>query len=65
MFLYAVIAAGVIVVGVVIALALGLFNYVQEGEQHRRASNKLMQWRVGLQLGAVLLILLALAVAGR
>ncbi len=65
MYTYVVIAAGVLTVGVVLALALGLFNFAQEGRDRRRASNKMMRWRVGLQFGVVLLLLVLLLLGAR
>jgi NADH:ubiquinone oxidoreductase subunit 6 (subunit J) len=53
---YFVIAAAI---GVVIVLLLGLVNMVRASHSPR-TSNRLMQWRVGLQLGAVILLLLLL-----
>jgi len=40
---------------VLLALLLGLGNMLRS-DHSPRTSNKLMQWRVGLQLGAILLI---------
>lgn len=40
---------------VVVVLFSGLVNMVRR-QHDPRASNKLMRWRVGLQLGAVLLL---------
>ena len=38
------------------ALILGLVSFMREGAEHRARSNRLMQWRVGLQLLAVALM---------
>ena len=38
------------------ALLLGLVSFMREGPEHRARSNRLMQWRVGLQLLAVALM---------
>jgi NADH:ubiquinone oxidoreductase subunit 6 (subunit J) len=46
-------------IAVLIVLALGVINMLRK-DHNPRTSNKLMQWRVGLQLGAVLLLLLLL-----
>lgn len=51
-------------VGVVVALGVGLKSFSEEGQTARRRSNKAMQWRLGLQFGAVALMVLALAVGG-
>lgn len=49
-------------VAVVIVLALGLFNmFRRDHDPHR--SNRLMQWRVGLQFLAVMLLVLLLLLA--
>ncbi len=40
---------------VLLVLLLGLGNMLRS-DHSPRTSNKLMQWRVGLQLGAILLI---------
>lgn len=42
-----------------VVLVLGVVNMLRK-EHNPRTSNKLMQWRVGLQLGAILLLLLLL-----
>lgn len=46
-------------IAVLIVLALGVINMLRK-DHNPRTSNKLMQWRVGLQLGAVLLLLFLL-----
>jgi hypothetical protein len=43
------------VVGV---LALGIGGFAKGGEGRAKKSNKLMQWRIGLQFAAVLLIVI-------
>lgn len=43
---------------VALALALGLVSFMREGAEHRARSNRLMQWRVGLQFLAVVLIII-------
>ncbi|MEL6977914.1 MAG: twin transmembrane helix small protein [Pseudomonadota bacterium] len=53
----------VFMIGVVIALALGLASFVQEGKEARRRSNRMMQWRIGLQFGAVALLLVFVLLA--
>lgn len=65
MHLYLIIGAGVLTVGVVLALALGLFNFAQDGDAARRRSNKMMQWRVGLQLAAVVALMTLIFLGGR
>lgn len=44
--------------GVFVVLMLGLFNMVRGGNPNR--SQTLMRWRVGLQFGAILVIMLLL-----
>lgn len=44
---------------VLATLILGAINFGREGEEARRRSNRLMQWRVGLQLLALIVILAA------
>ena len=46
-------------IAVLVVLVLGIINMLRK-EHNPHTSNKLMQWRVGLQLGAVLLLLLLL-----
>ena len=46
-------------VGVIFVLLIGIINMVR-ANHNPRTSNKLMQWRVGLQLGVLLLLLLLL-----
>ncbi len=45
-------------------LILGLGSFLQEGEAARRRSNRLMQWRVGLQFVALVVIMAFLWGAG-
>lgn len=54
---YVFIATIVAMIGVVAALAYGLFNFARLGDDARRRSQMAMRWRVGLQFAAVLLIL--------
>lgn len=49
--------------GVVVALVLGLSSFVKEGREARARSNRMMQWRIGLQLAAVVLILAFVALS--
>lgn len=44
--------------GVVAVLAFGIGSFGREGGDNAKRSNKAMQWRIGLQALAVLLILL-------
>lgn len=44
---------------VVVVLVVGIVNMARK-EHSARTSNRLMQWRVALQLGAVLLLVLFL-----
>lgn len=47
---------------VAVVLVLGLRSFMQEGKEARERSNRLMQWRIALQLVAVgVLFLLVLA----
>ncbi len=46
---------GAAVAAVFVVLLLGLFNMLRGGSPN--LSQKLMRWRVGLQLGAVMLIM--------
>lgn len=39
-------------------LVTGLISFAKGGEFHKKNSNKLMRWRVGLQLLAVVLFLI-------
>lgn len=43
--------------GVLVSLLTGLFSFVRGPATHDRYGNKMMRWRVGLQLAAVLLAL--------
>ncbi len=44
--------------GVVVVLALGLWNMLRDGGANR--SQKLMRWRVGLQFFAIVVIMAAI-----
>ncbi|MFT5539024.1 MAG: NADH:ubiquinone oxidoreductase subunit 6 (subunit J) [Alphaproteobacteria bacterium] len=46
-------------ISVLVVLVIGIINMLRK-DHNPRTSNKLMRWRVGLQLGAVLLLLLLL-----
>jgi len=39
-------------------LVLGLMSFAKSGEFHKRNANKIMRWRVGLQLVTVVLFML-------
>ncbi|MCI4660393.1 MAG: twin transmembrane helix small protein [Neomegalonema sp.] len=54
----------IVLVAVVFVVGRGLFSFTQEGEEHRRRSNRMMQWRLVLQALAVVLILIATVVIG-
>lgn len=54
----------ILMVGVVVALVLGLRSFTQEGVEARARSNRMMQWRIGLQFAAVVIIVLIVLVAG-
>ena len=42
---------------VLVILALGIANFAKGGVDSSKRSNKLMQWRLAAQFGAVILIL--------
>ncbi|MEO1293975.1 MAG: twin transmembrane helix small protein [Pseudomonadota bacterium] len=42
---------------VLFVLARGLGHFLGEGEKHRRRSNRMMQWRLGLQALAIVLMM--------
>lgn len=52
------------VASVAAVLVMGLISFMREGPSHRRRSNRLMQWRVGLQFLAVILVVLFVALKG-
>jgi Hypoxia induced protein conserved region len=52
-------------VAVLAALGLGLFSMARGGQFNARYGNKFMRLRVGLQLVAVALVLLAVLTSGR
>ncbi len=45
--------APVALLAVLFVLVKGLYHFTQEGEAHRRRSNRMMRWRIGLQFVAV------------
>lgn len=47
----------VLMAGVLLVLIVGVVNFARRGHSSR-TSNKLMQWRVGLQAAAILLFFL-------
>jgi len=49
---------------VLVVLVVGIVNF-SRASHSPRTSNKLMQWRVGLQLAAVLVFLLIMLLANR
>ena len=53
---------GVAVAAVMVVLLLGLFNMLRGGSPN--LSQKLMRWRVGLQFGAIVLIMGVLWIRG-
>ena len=53
-----------VMIGVVIALFRGLASFAQEGQEARQRSNRMMQWRLGLQALAMVLLFVGLLVAG-
>lgn len=52
-------------VAVVIVLGIGIGNFGKGTRDSGRFSNKMMQWRVGLQFLAVILILIFVMLSGR
>ena len=58
------IALPILLVATVVSLGLGLVTLAGDDERHRRRSNRLMQWRVGLQGLAVIVLLALVAFAG-
>lgn len=46
------------------ALVLGVYAMTRGGDFARSNSNKLMRWRVGLQFGAIILILITVYLKG-
>lgn len=57
------IAALLALAGVVLVLGLGLWNMARGGNPE--LSQKLMRWRVAMQFIAIVVVLVAIAVAGR
>ncbi len=49
-------AIGLVCLGVVMSLFTGLGGMAQGGQFNRRHGNRMMRWRVGLQLLAVILL---------
>ena len=60
---FLVIALPIVLAAVVLSLILGLKSLAGNEESDRRRSNRLMQWRVGLQELAVLIMLALIALA--
>ena len=54
----------VLLAAVVAVLALGIGSFGREGTDSAKRSNKMMQWRIGLQAAAVLAILLFIYLSG-
>jgi hypothetical protein len=50
---------------VLVVLGLGLGSFGKGGESNRKNANKLMRWRLGLQFGAVVLIVLFVWLRGQ
>jgi hypothetical protein len=50
---------------VVSVLALGIGGFAKGGEGRGKKSNKLMQWRIGLQFAAVVLIVIFIWLRGQ
>lgn len=51
-----------VILAVVVSLGLGLLAMNRSGEAAREQSNKLMRWRVGLQVAALGLIVVIMLV---
>lgn len=59
------IAILVVMMAVVVVLAMGIGNFGKGGADGARKSNRMMQWRIGLQALAVALIFLLVTLAGK
>lgn len=46
----------IVMLGVVFVLGRGIFAFAKGGEGAGRLSNRMMQWRIGLQFVAIVLI---------
>ena len=44
--------------GTLVVLFIGLISFAKSGEFHKRNANKIMRWRVGMQLLTVALFML-------
>ena len=49
---------------VVFVLVRGLYTFTQDGAENRARSNRLMQWRVGLQFLAVIAVAIFVILGG-
>lgn len=54
----------IVMLGVVVAVVLGLRAFMTDGAEARARSNRMMQWRVILQFVAVALIVLLVLIMG-
>jgi hypothetical protein len=52
------------ILGVFIALVLGIYSLAKGGEYARSHSNQLMRWRVGLQFLVILLLIITVYLKG-
>ena len=59
------IAILVVMLAVVAVLAMGIGSFGKGGTEGARKSNRMMQWRIGLQALAVLLIFILVSLAGK
>lgn len=55
----------VLVFAVAVVLAIGLVSFARAKEGHPRFAQKVMRWRVGLQLLAVIVIMITIGLAAR
>ncbi len=55
-------AALIVMAAVVVVLARGMGTLGKTGEENARYSNRMMQWRIGLQFVAVLLLVLLILI---
>ena len=49
---------GIVCIGVLLILLFGIGTFAKGGDFNRKYANKIMRWRIGAQLAAVVLILL-------
>jgi hypothetical protein len=59
------IAIVLVMLSVVIVLAKGIGSFGKGGTEGARKSNRMMQWRIGLQALALMLIFILVSFAGK